>query len=320
MTKLKNKTFFALRIIITFLILYLIFLKIDFRNFSLTSSKIGSPYIVLAFLIYLSQFLISTAKWQKLVDFFKVKLKFNFYLKFNFISLFYATIMPGGLITGDLIKGYKIFKISKDRKIIINSILMDRITGFLGLIVLIIFLLFVQSAKFPHHREMVLIAMILLLLIFTFLFFSQKIFNYLLKIIKKRLPRLESLLEKISKAINTYSDNPTLLIFAVLIGILIYLTNTLCVYFVALAVGIHIPFINILAVNCLANFAVIVAPITFAGFGVREGSFVYFLGFVGVAKESALILSLLLGFIYLALSLVGGILEARTLFIKKQNT
>ncbi|MFH1997676.1 MAG: lysylphosphatidylglycerol synthase transmembrane domain-containing protein [Patescibacteria group bacterium] len=316
--KIKKISILILRIVVSFLVLYLVFLKIDFRVFSLTFSKIKIGYIILAFLVCGLQFLISTTKWKKLVDYFKIRLGFKFYLKFNFIALFYATIMPGGIIAGDLIKGYKIFKISKDRKIIINSILMDRITGFLGLIILIIFLFFVQSVKFPHHTEIILIAMILLLLIFTFLIFFQKIFNYLLKVIKKKTSRLGSLLEKTLKAVNTYSNNPVLLIFAVLISILIYLINTLCVYFVVLAVGIHVPFINILVINCLVNFAIIVAPITFAGFGIREGFFVYFLGLVGVTKEFALISSLSLGFIYLFLSLGGGALELRTLFIKNK--
>lgn len=316
---IKNSITFVLKIFITFLILYLIFLKIDFRNFSLVSSRISYFYILLAFLVYFLQFLISTIKWQKLVEFFGVKLNFYFYLKFNFISLFYATIMPGGLIAGDLIKGYKIFKISKDRKIIMNSILMDRMTGFLGLIILIIslFFLFLRSLKFPNYPKMVLIAVFLLLLIIVFLIFSKKIINYLFKIVKRVFPKSEILLEKVSKTINTYSDNPALLIFAILIGILIYLVNTICVYLTAMAIGINVSFINILAVNCLANFAVIVAPITFSGFGIREGSFIYFLSFAGVAKEPVLILSLVLGFIYLLLSLGGGLLEARTLFVKK---
>lgn len=318
---IKNKIFLILRIVVTFLILYFIFSKIDFRVFSLTFSRIKIGYVILAFLIYGLHFLISTIKWKKLVDFFKVKLNFKFYLKFNFIGLFYATIMPGGLIVGDLIKGYKIFKASKkNRKIIMNSILMDRITGFLGLLVSIIFIyLIIRPAIFPYYPYMTAVSVILLLLIFVFLFFFKRASSYLLKIIKKRFPRLEKFSGKVFKAINTYSNNPGLLLFAVLVGISIYLVSTVCVYFVALAVGINVSFINLFIVNCLVNLAIIIAPITFSGLGIREGFFVYFLSFVGVAKEPALVLSLLISLIYLLLSLGGGFLEAIDVFYRNKS-
>lgn len=318
---IKNSIFFVLKIAITFLIFYFIFSKVDLKGFTLAFSKINSDYLILAFLIYLSQFLISTLKWQKLVDFFKVKLDLKFYLKLNLIGLFYATVMPGGMFLGDLLKSYKIFRISSSRKVIINSILMDRITGFLGLLVSIIFIYFViQPNKFPYYPSITLLSAVLLLLIFSFLFFSKKIFTFLLVIIRKFFPKLESFSEKIFRAINTYSGNFGLLLLAVLGGALIYLVSTFCVYFVALAVGINISFIHLLLINCLANFAVIVAPITLFGLGVRDGFFIYFLGFAGVVRESALALSLLLGLIYLSLSLIGGIFEAIDVFFKKGNS
>jgi len=317
----KKFFYLFLKIIITFLVLYFIFLKIDFKSFLLIFSKINYGYVVLAFLIYLLQFLISTLKWQKLVNFFGTKINFKFFLKFNFIGLFYATIMPGGIVAGDLVKGYKVFRSSEDRKTILNSILMDRITGFIGLlisIILIVIFIF-QLNKFPYRSTTTLFSVVLLLLIFVFLFFSRAVFSCLSKFIKRFFPKIESFLEKIFGAINTYSKNLRLLIFAILMGILIYLINAFCVYLVALALGVNISFINIFAVNCLTTFALIIAPITFAGFGIREGFFVYFLGLIGTGKESAMALSLLVGLICLLLSLVGGLLELKSLFAKKQN-
>jgi len=317
---IKNSITFVLKIIITFLILYLIFLKIDIKNFSTAFSQVNYIYIFLAFLIFLLQFSISTLKWKKLVDYFKIRLKYGFYLKYNLIGFFYAAIMPAGIIVGEVIKGYKIFRINQDRKIIMNSILMDKITGFLGLIFSVIFIYFVAPSfrKFSYYHNFILVAVVLLFSIFIFLIFSQKIFNYLLKIIKKIFPKLGIFSERIFRAINTYSKNPRLLIFAITIGVLVYLLNTASVYFIALAIGVNVSFVNLFMVNCLANFAIIVMPVTFMGFGIREGVFVYFLGLVGIIKEPALALSILVGFIYLLLSLVGGAIEATTVFSKSK--
>ncbi|MBU3922734.1 flippase-like domain-containing protein [Patescibacteria group bacterium] len=315
----KKFFYLFLRIIVSLVILYFIFLKIDFKNFLSIFSRVNYIYVVLAFSAYLLQFLISTIKWQKLVNFFITKINFKFFLKFNLIGLFYATIMPGGLITGDMIKGYKVFRVFEDKKTILNSILMDRITGFTGLlisIILIIIFIF-QSYKFPYHSAITLISVILLLLISVFLFFSKAVFGFLSRIIKRFVPKIKNFSEKIFGAINTYSNNLRLLVFAVLVGILIYFINTFCVYFAALALSINVSFINLFAVNCLAMFALIIAPITFSGFGIREGFFVYFLGLIGTGKESAVALSLLCGLIYLLFGLVGGVLEVIMVFKKR---
>jgi len=307
-----------LRLSATFIILYLVFLKVDFKNFSSVFLKLNFGLIVIAFLIYVLQFIISTIKWRQLVNFLGVKLKFIFYLKLNLIGLFYATIMPGGLIAGDLVKGYRVFKTSQDRRALINAIFMDRITGFTGLLLSIVAIYFFGGAEgFPYLRELTVISAIALFLFFCFLLFFGKTKAYLMKMTGKINPRIANILEKIFAAVSAYLKNIHLLILAIGIGILIYLVNAAVVYALAGAAGIKISFADIFIVNCLANFALIVAPITFFGFGIRESFFVYFLGSIGLARESALLLSLSFGVISLTLSLLGGIIEGANLFVKK---
>lgn len=57
-------------------------------------------------------------------------------------------------------------------------------------------------------------------------------------------------------------------------------------------------------------FAVLLLPISVAGWGLRESGFVLFLGFAGVARESALALSLIFGATMLVVSLPGAIVYA----------
>ena len=58
------------------------------------------------------------------------------------------------------------------------------------------------------------------------------------------------------------------------------------------------------------------APISIAGWGVREGAMVIMLGLVGISSESALALSLLYGIILTIVGLAGGILW----LIEKNNS
>ena len=47
-------------------------------------------------------------------------------------------------------------------------------------------------------------------------------------------------------------------------------------------------------------------PISIAGWGIREGAMIIGLGFIGVGSENAFALSLLYGFLMLAISMPGG--------------
>lgn len=51
-------------------------------------------------------------------------------------------------------------------------------------------------------------------------------------------------------------------------------------------------------------------PISIAGWGVREASFVFAFSLVGVSVEAALLISLGIGIVVLLISLLGGVLWA----------
>ncbi len=77
---------------------------------------------------------------------------------------------------------------------------------------------------------------------------------------------------------------------------------------VLIAFALHVE-VNIAALLALvpAAFLAAMAPITFGGWGVREASFVYFLGVAGVAAPAALAISILFGLTRVLIGAAGGI-------------
>jgi uncharacterized membrane protein YbhN (UPF0104 family) len=61
---------------------------------------------------------------------------------------------------------------------------------------------------------------------------------------------------------------------------------------------------------------IMVIPISIAGWGVREGVMVVGFGYLGVAPEAALALSILYGLLMLVVALPGGIVWA----LKRSHT
>ncbi len=68
--------------------------------------------------------------------------------------------------------------------------------------------------------------------------------------------------------------------------------------------------VNVTALLALvpAAFLAAMIPITFGGWGVREASFVYFLGVAGVAAPAALAISILFGLTRVLIGALGGVL------------
>src|SRR5262249_8361581 len=81
----------------------------------------------------------------------------------------------------------------------------------------------------------------------------------------------------------------------------------LSTYVIARTLGITIGPMAIAAVMSLVTLVVIL-PISIAGWGVREVSFVAVLGLLGVEREAALLLSLGVGLLTMLVRLPGAVL------------
>jgi uncharacterized membrane protein YbhN (UPF0104 family) len=128
-------------------------------------------------------------------------------------------------------------------------------------------------------------------------------------------PRLaETSLAKIIKPIRfaglLASDLRTLLVKTPVSGWLFLTAQHLCriagVVFVARAVGVDADIFAFFAL-VPAAFLAAMAPITIGGWGVREASFVYFLGVAGVDAHAALATSILFGLTRILIGLAGGL-------------
>jgi uncharacterized membrane protein YbhN (UPF0104 family) len=71
-----------------------------------------------------------------------------------------------------------------------------------------------------------------------------------------------------------------------------------------------VPNTTTLAVMVPAALLILVVPLSIAGWGLREGAFVFLFGFAGVPVETSLAVSILFGLSMIASSLPGGLLLA----------
>jgi len=116
---------------------------------------------------------------------------------------------------------------------------------------------------------------------------------------------------KWSEAVGHFGKQRGRLLLAVLLGFVVHGCTSAMYIATAQAVGAEVQFTEILFIGPLMIAATLV-PISIAGIGVREGTYVFFLASVGVPTEQAALLAFLgylAGEIY---SLIGGAVWAIT--------
>ncbi len=78
------------------------------------------------------------------------------------------------------------------------------------------------------------------------------------------------------------------------------------VYFIALSAGAQFTFLDLMSV--LPVIALIASlPVSFGGWGVREGAFVYGLGLIGIPTEMAFVISIEIGLLTMLATILAGV-------------
>ncbi len=211
------------------------------------------------------------------------------------IGSFFNTFMPG-VIGGDAVKVYYLYRETNMANISFGSIFMDRYLGFVALLILCSFA-FPFGLNYFHGSKT---EWLLPLAIFTFFLASFLIFGL-------RLGQKIKFLAEFYNYFHTYRSQRNKIIKGLILSLIIQFLGITSVSVLAYGLGENIPFLSFLIfVPLIILFAML--PVSISGLGVREGAFVLFFGLIGVRPETATSLSLL-WFMSMAVAGLIGLIE-----------
>jgi uncharacterized membrane protein YbhN (UPF0104 family) len=121
------------------------------------------------------------------------------------------------------------------------------------------------------------------------------------------LPRTNWLRRQVEIDLAPFWAEPRFLVLVAGVSLSFHLVQTVAQYFLARAAGVAVPFSYCLIYHPVIS-VVAALPVTIAGFGMREGTYLYFLSRIGVSEPIAVSIGLLWFTITLLSGLVGGIL------------
>lgn len=239
-------------------------------------------------------------------------------LALNFISYFYATALPGGLLIGEIAKGYRLLKTETDKAKLALSIILDRLTGFWGIMILGVGALVWPATRVSSSLQWQLLLWLAVLLagsLLPLIFFWKPALLRILLAIPVLSDKIwyRAIIQKIEDALLFYRGNHKSLITVVVLAVVFQLVSSLSLFLLSLSLGLPISLLELIWVYAIVSTLLFV-PITVAGFGIREGSFLYFFSLLGILPEKALGFAALVFAVQLIFALIGFLV---TVFSRK---
>ncbi len=239
----------------------------------------------------------------------------------NLSTLFYGLFLPGGNLTGGIIKFYKLS--SKDKKLseAFIALALERVFATL---VLCIIGLFFWILSIPEDLNMFVLSMVIILLglgcFCSLIFFDRdhRVIKWLLRLVNKVYvsPKLNRFVESLSGLGRIPLGS---LIFMIVISMASQLLIVIVFFLLLKSIDLDVSFVSIGWIRSVVVLITMI-PISISGMGLREGAFILLLGAFGVSNGSAFAYSILVFAVTrIVPGLLGGLFEARTLITKRRT-
>ncbi|MCX5718028.1 MAG: lysylphosphatidylglycerol synthase transmembrane domain-containing protein [Nitrospirae bacterium] len=273
--KLNKIRFFILKLVVSSSLLYFVLSNTGVEKVFAIIRTINPFAFTGAIFIYIASLYVSSIRWRLLLpEEFKGKRLFSFYL----IGSFFNTFLPG-IVGGDAVKTYYLYKETNKGSLSFASVFMDRYMGFISLmtIALISF-----AAGFKYVKGS-LIEWLLPTIVLSFLIGSFAIFRL-------RLGKGIKALSEFYGYFNEYSHQKMVIMKTLMLSFTIQVLSILSMYIIALGLGQHI-YLSYFFIFFPIIVTISTLPISISGIGLREGAFVLLFGMAGVKPEMATAMS-----------------------------
>jgi glycosyltransferase 2 family protein len=296
------------------LIAYLL-TRVDVANVGAAVRAANYAYLAVALLLYAGAVASGGLKWYIILRAQGIDIPFTALLAYTLEGVFFNNFLPAN-VGGDVMRGYGLARHTDRAAEAAVSVVVDRVVGLIAFMTAA-FISAVVVVFFTGQRQLMgtVLASGLGMAALAGLFaavLSRRVRALVEPLFKNRwLARLQPTYHRLSDALSAYrfKFGRLVLAFGVSLGTLIL--SNFANYLVAEALGGGVSLLHIFLFNPLIAFVLLI-PVSVGGLGLNQGAFVFFYGLVGVDKQIALPISLVMQIIIYITSLPGGFLWWRS--------
>ncbi len=271
----KRAAMFALKFIVSGSLLYFVFSRAGAAEVAGILAEMDPLLFAAAVCIFIFMLLVCSFRWGLLLpEHFSVRRLFPLYMIGSFFNIF----LPG-LVGGDVVKVYYLYRETRKGAQALASVFMDRYMGYAGLMTL-------GALAYPFGFRSfsgTWITPVLPGIVMLFIITSMVLF------IAKPGGRFE-FISRLHDYLHSYVKNRPVIVKTLALSILNHALSSVTAWLIAMSLGEQIPlstlFVFVPVISTLAAL-----PISISGLGIREAAFVLLLGSQGLSPESATAIS-----------------------------
>ncbi len=280
---------------------------------SVDLSDVGRHFIdgqhvlfAVAALIYIVVVLLSTLRWKVLLDAIEGGPTFGELLRSYMVASFFGNFLPSS-VGGDVVRVRDTAKHAGSHTAALTVAFVDRVVGFVALysIALPAFLLGGSLVRELAGARLILLGLTALFIVLGAIFTRAGIVTRVVETVGvRRFPWIHAKFESVQATVNVFRAKKGALGEAFLLSLLLQFLGVCYFFLVARALRIPLDLGTAMLMVPLCSLIQAI-PISFNGWGIREGVYVLYFHQVGLPRESALAFSIVAAGLVVLLSISG---------------
>jgi uncharacterized membrane protein YbhN (UPF0104 family) len=293
-----------LRVAVSIGLVALMVSRLDTSNMMRFLRRADLVLVGLTLLAVLADRALMSLRWMKLVEALEVRASRSKLVKIFFLSTFFGSFLPSG-VGGEAVRALSFSRLTSRGVESVASVAMDRLIGFLSMLLTGLLSLSVFYGIYPHPALLwVVLAASILLLAFLGILLSRTLHKALLE----SAPGADWA-RRAAESLGRYRERRGTLGLVLLISIGVQLLRVLQAYLLSESMGLGTPAIYFL---CFVPPILVVTmlPISVGGWGTGNLAYVALFSQVGMDPDGAFVLSVLILGLGVVGNLPGGLIYA----------
>jgi hypothetical protein len=295
----KQRLFALLKLAVSVGLLTLLLRSMDLAAVAAMLGRVPLWTIPAGMLLLVIQTAVLGLRWWLVMAAIEAPMPFRKVLPVTFIGVFFNQVLPTSF-GGDAVRMWHAYRLGIDGEAAVVGVLLERIGGLFGVTVLTTLGALYLGGEIDNQAlRLGLLAAL-----------PAAVAGVLALTALDRLPARWRRVSVIEKAMRLARDSrrvflkPAKALPLLLLSLLSHSLAAAAIYTFAEGLQLELPFLT-----CVALFSAVILvtaiPISFAGWGLREGAMVALFAYAGLNADTALALSLAFGVLFIAASLPG---------------
>ncbi|MDP2905107.1 MAG: lysylphosphatidylglycerol synthase transmembrane domain-containing protein [Candidatus Omnitrophota bacterium] len=301
------------KVAISVILLVVLFRMVGHENIFEVIRSANKPLLLLAFLVYSLGYVLCLFRWDMLLRAVDLRLPLSRVVISFSGGIFFNLFLPS-TIGGDLMRSVDLSTHTKKPKEVIATILLDRLSGYIGLVLLALSSLVLGWKLLQEPSVLFSVAVITGLLIFILLVLFSKFFysriNSLLG--APGAGKIHEMISSLHHEVHIFRQHKKVIVKNIILSIAVQTIAPLSFYISALALGLKISPVYFFVFLPVIG-AITLLPLSIGGLGLRDATTIFFFAKAGVGKDLAFAMSLINFSFILALGAVGGLIYVLTI-------